>query len=119
MSGSRRRWNLRTRLGSSADHTASGLQENFEESRSSGDGVAALERDGDFCKALMLAGGGEAPLLDGFRYGVDEDGATAESGDVFDGAVRADDGAHANRAAEARVLEDIGIGGQDLLYRLG
>src|SRR3954463_6625273 len=69
--------------------------------RCSCDGVAALERDGDFGDALVLAGWWEAPLLYGFDYRIDEDGAPAHRRHIFDRAIGTDDGANSNGAADA------------------
>ena len=75
------------------------------------DGVAALEGDGDFCDALVLAGWWEAPLFYGFDYRIDENRAAANGRHIFDGAVRPDDRANSDGAADAGVLEDVGIDG--------
>lgn len=85
---------------------------------SSRDGVAALKGDGDFGKALMLAGRGEPPLLDGLDHRVDEDGAATDGRNILDRAIRTDGCAHPNRTADSSVLEHVGIRGRDLLHRL-
>src|SRR5205823_6475793 len=76
-------------------------------------------RDGDFGDALVLAGWWEAPLLYGFDYRIDEDGAPAHRRHIFDRAIGTDDGANSNGAADAGVLEDVGVEGQNFFDGLG
>jgi hypothetical protein len=87
-------------------------------SRIGDDRGAAHEADADIGGALTLAGD-ELPVADGGGDRVDEDGVASAGFDVFDGAVGGDGHLDADRAADVHLLEDFGIGRDDLFQELG